>query len=126
MKLFKQYKIGKIGKTWGYIIQVASQGSIVTQIVMLSIQIITLASVLQLRGIMIPVWLLGVLAFSIVGIAGIIIFKLGNPSFFAAYNEQAYKHDNPIRKDIEENKKVLEEIKKTLIEIQKAQYEKGN
>lgn len=118
MKLFKQYKVGK---TWGYIIQVASQGSIVTQIVMISIQIVTLASVLQLRGIMVPVWLLGLLAFSIIGIAGILIFKLGNPSFFAAYNEQAYKHSNPIRKDIEDVKKTLAEIQEKL-----AQYEKGN
>lgn len=118
MKLFEQHKIGK---TWGYIIQVASQGSVVTQIVMISIQVVTLASVLQLRGIMVPVWLLGLLAFSIVGTAGILIFKLGNPSFFAAYNEQAYKHSNPIRKD-------LEDVKKTLAEIQEklAQNEKGN
>jgi len=133
MWLFKQYKIGKIGKPWGYIIQVAGQGSVITTTVMMAIQVVTLASVLQLRGIMVPVWLLGFLAFSIVGTAGIIIFKLGNPSYFAALNEQAYKHDNPIRRDIEENKKVLEEIKKTLTEIkktltemQKAQYEKGD
>lgn len=123
MKFFKQYKIGN---TWGYLIQVAGQGSVITSIVMLSIQIIVLASVLQLRGIMIPVWLIGLLAFSIVGVAGILIFKLGNPSYFASLNEQFYKHDNPIRKDIEENKKILGEIKKTLAEIQKAQYEKGN
>jgi len=118
MKLFKQYKVGN---TWGYLLQVASQGSVVTQIVMISIQVITLASVLQLRGIMVPVWLIGLLAFSIVGTAGILIFKLGNPSYFAALNEQAYKHDNPIRKD-------LEDVKKTLAEIQEklSQYEKGN
>lgn len=123
MRLFKQYRVGN---TWGYIQQVISQGAVITQIVMISIQVVTLASVLQLRGIMVPAWLLGLLAFSIVGTAGILIFKLGNPSFFAAYNEQTYKHSNPIRKDIEENKKVLEEIQKTLAEIQKAQYEKGS
>jgi len=118
IKLLKQYKVGN---TSGYLLQVASQGSIVTQIVMISIQVITLASVLQLRGIMVPVWLIGLLAFSIVGTAGILIFKLGNPSYFAALNEQAYKHDNPIRKD-------LEDVKKTLAEIQEklSQYEKGN
>lgn len=109
MKLFKQYNIGN---TWGYIVQVASQGGIVIQVVMLSTQVIILASVLQLRGIMIPVWLIGLLAFSIVGTAGILIFKLGNPSYFAAWNEQFYKHNNPLRKDIEDIKRTLAELRK--------------
>lgn len=108
MRIFKQHKVGK---TWGYLIQVATQGSVVTQVVMLSIQVITLASVLQLRGIMVPVWLLGLLAFSIVGTAGLIIYKFGNPSYFAAFSEQFYKHDNPLRKDIEEIKEQLAELK---------------
>ena len=116
MKLFRQHNIGN---TWGYIQQIAGQGAIITQIVMITIQTITLASVLQLRSIMVPTWLIGLLAFSIIITAGILIFKLGNPSFFSAWNQQFYEHNNPLRKDIEE-------IKEVLAEIQKAQNEKGN
>ena len=114
MRIFKQHKVGK---TWGYILQVAQQGGLVTQIIMLTIQIITLASVLQLRGIMVPVWLLGLLAFGILGTTGIILYKFGNPSYFSAWSEQFYKHDNPMRRDIEENKKMLKEIKGQLVEL---------
>jgi len=34
-------------------------------------------------------------------VAGILVFIFGMPSYFGAFNEQFYKHNNPMRKDIE-------------------------
>ena len=109
MKLFKQNN--KLGKTWGYIMQVATQAGVVFQIITLFMQIITLSSVLQLRGMYVPVWLIALLSAFIIVTSGIIIFKLGNPSYFSAWAEQFYKHDNPMRKDMEEIKEAIKALK---------------
>jgi len=108
MRIFKQHKMGK---SWGHLMQVAGQIGYVITVVNLCLLIITTSTLLQTRGVMVPVWLLGLLAVIIIGIAGILIFKFGLPSFFGAWNQQFYKHDNPMRKDLEEIKKQLAELR---------------
>ena len=108
MRILKQHKMGK---SWGNLMQVAGQIGYVITVVNLCLLIITTSTLLQSRGVMMPVWLLGLLAVIIIGIAGILIFKFGLPSFFSAWNDQFYKHDNPMRKDLEEIKRQLAELK---------------
>lgn len=102
--IFKQHKGGN---AWGHLMQVAGQVGYVITVVNLCLLIITTSTLLQTRGIMAPVWLLGLLAVIVIGSAGVVIFKFGLPSFFGAWNQQFYKHDNPMRKDLEEIKRYL-------------------
>jgi len=107
MKLFKQHKMGN---SWGHLMQVAGQIGYVITVVNLCLLIITTSTLLQTRGVMVPVWMIGLLAAVVIGIAGLVIFKFGLPSFFGAWNQQFYKHDNPMRKDLEEIKRQLAEL----------------
>ena len=108
MSLFKQHKMGN---AWGHLMQVAGQIGYVITVVNLCLLIITTSTLLQTRGVMMPVWLLGLLAVIVIGTAGLVIFKYGLPSFFGAWNQQFYKHDNPMRKDLEEIKRQLAELR---------------
>lgn len=114
IKLFKQRKTNK---TWGYFLQTISQLGMIAQLINMSLLIITTATVLQTRGIMIPVWLLGLVACSVILSAALVIFKMGVPSWFSAWNDQFYKHENPLRQD-------LENIKESLARLEKANKEK--
>jgi hypothetical protein len=91
----------KVGNFYGNFMQVAQQLGLVSQIISLCLLIVTTASVLQDRGIQVPVWLLGLLVIGIICVAALLVFTLGVPSYFGAFNEQMYKHNNPMRKDIE-------------------------
>jgi len=106
--IFKQHKGGNF---WGHLMQVAGQIGYVITVVNLCLLIITTSTLLQTRGIMAPVWMIGLLAAVVIGIAGLVIFKFGLPSFFGAWNQQFYKHDNPMRKDLEEIKRQLAELR---------------
>ena len=118
MKLFKQHKVGK---SWGHLMQVAGQIGYVITVVNLCLLIITTSTLLQTRGIMMPVWLLGLLAVIVIGSAGLIIFKYGLPSFFGAWNQQFYKHNNPMRADLEKIQKQLDEMARKIDELCKEQ-----
>lgn len=95
------------GNTWGNFMQVVQQLGLAVQVVNLVLLVITTSSILQTRGYDIPVWLLGIIAMLVIFGAGILVFTLGMPSYFSAFNEQFYKHKNPMRKDIE---KIMEKL----------------
>lgn len=100
-RLSKQHNIGR---SWGYFLHIIGQMGMVTQLVNLCLLIVTTATVLQTRGVMVSIWLLGFLVALTLLSAGVVIFKVGLPSYFSAWNQQWYSHDNPLRKDIEQLK----------------------
>lgn len=118
MKMFQQ---AKAGKTWGYAAQVASQVSILVAVVNLLLIAVTaynttLSPWFELRGIILPLWLfIGVLVFFML-VASVFLYKFAVPSFFSAFNDQFYKHDNPMREDIDNIKKTQAEILRKLNE----------
>lgn len=116
MKLFRQRKTGR---TWGYFMQIIQQEAIVVQTMILILSFVTTASVLQIRGYEVPVWLLVVFGVAIIVVGGIGVYVLGMPSYFGAFNEQFYKHNNPMRRDIEHLQRNQEKIMKHLgIEVE--------
>lgn len=98
MRIFRQYKVGN---AWGNFMQVIQQLGLVVQVINLCLLVVTTSSILQSRGYEIPIWLLGIIVVLMILGAGLLIFKLGMPSYFGAFNEQCYKHNNPMRRDIE-------------------------
>lgn len=106
------------GNTWGYIVQTASQAAVIVTVVnffMLAGTFFTVAvnPVLRGMGVAMPFWLFLVILVVPLGIAGVLMFKFAVPSFFSAFNDQFYKHNNLLRQDIEQIKKKLgiEEVK---------------
>lgn len=109
MKVFRQRNVGK---SWGFFMQIIQQEAIVVQGTILLLSLITTASVLQIRGFQIPVWLLAVVVGLFLIVGAVAIWAAGMPSYFKAFNDQFYKHGNPMRKDIEkimvDQKKIME------------------
>ena len=104
-KLLKQRKMGN---AWGFFMQIVQQEAIPIQTVILVLSLITTASVLQIRGYEVPIWLLAVVIGVVLIIGGLLIFTVGMPSYFSAFNDQFWKHNNPLRRkieSIEENQK---------------------
>ena len=108
MKVLKQRNIGR---WWGYFMQIIQQEAIVIQAIMMILQLITTATVLQIAGYQIPIWLLTVIVASMLIVGGLGVWIIGMPSYFSAFNDQFYKHDNPLRKDVE---KIAEQQKKIM------------
>jgi len=109
--MLKQKRTGKI---WGYLMQIAQQEAFVFQSIVLVLSVITTASVLQIRGYAVPVWLLAIVAIVVILAGGVAIWLRGLPSYFSAFNDQFYKHDNMLRQDIEKIKSDNEKILKLL------------
>lgn len=105
--MLKQKRTGKI---WGYLMQIAQQEAFVFQSIVLVLSLITTASVLQIRGYAVPVWVLAAVAVVIIFAGGLAIWLRGLPSYFSAFNDQFYKHDNLLRQDIDKLKKDNERI----------------
>jgi len=103
-KMFRQHKTNR---AYGNFMQIVQQLGLFVAVINLCLLIITASSVLQLRGYEVPVWLLGLLAACVLGIAGSMVFAFGLPSYFSAFNKQFYRHDNLLRKDIE---KILDHL----------------
>lgn len=65
-------------------------------------------------GINLPFILYIVAIIVILGLLLIFEYKITLPGYFSLYNQQVYRHDNPIVRDLRELKKELKEIKKML------------
>lgn len=118
MGMFKQTNTGK---SWGYIAQVASQVSILIAVVNLLLIAVTAYNTtlfpwLKIHGLSLPFWLFLTMLFVFMLISSLFLYKFAVPSFFSAFNDQFYKHDNPMRKDIDELKRVQEVILEKLNE----------
>lgn len=103
MKIFGQVNTGR---GWGYVAQVASQAAIfitVLNLFMLAATFYqtTLSLWLQDRGIVFPFWLFMSVLVAVLALMAVVLYKFAVPSFFNAFSEQFYKHDNPLRADIE-------------------------
>lgn len=106
-KLFRQRKMGN---AWGYFMQIVQQEAIPIQSVILVLSLVTTASVLQIRGYEIPIWALALVIAVVLAIGGVAIFTVGMPSYFSAFNDQFWKHNNPLRRKmeaIEENQRKI-------------------
>lgn len=110
-KLIKQRKTGI---AWGYFMQIIQQEAVVVQGIVVVLSLITTASVLQIRGYDIPIWLLALIAGIVLILGGVVVFVKGMPSYFKAFNEQWCKHDNPMMKKIDKIEKNQELIMKHL------------
>jgi len=60
----------------------------------------------------IPLWIFIICALFMVVIAMVFEYTIMMPSEIAFTNEEVYKHNNPIRRDLEEIKKDLDYLKK--------------
>lgn len=103
-RLFRQRKMGR---AYGNFMQIAQQLGLASQVISLCLLIVTVSSVLQLRGYEIPIWLMALVVVCTLFVAGGVVFTLGLPSYFNAFNKQFYRHNNPMRKDIE---KILDHL----------------
>ena len=111
-----------IGKQWGIIAQVAGQISIFVSIIILCLSMVTaynttLSGWLVDRGIYISFWVFAAVIAFLVIIPAILVWKFALPSYLSSLNEQIYKHDNPIRRDIEKVAEDTAEIKRLLKEM---------
>jgi hypothetical protein len=106
MRLFQQSSNTKgMPRIWGYAIQVAGQISAPVTLINLVLLGLTFSRVWGVP------WYL-VIGFIAVGIStlGLFAFKVLLPGVYSAQNEQWYKHDNPMRKDLEEIKHMLTKL----------------
>jgi hypothetical protein len=114
MKISKSVKQYNIGKGWGYMMQIIQQEAVVIQGIILISSLITASSVLQIRGYEIPLWVFLALAGTLIILGGIGIFIMGMPSYFSAFNDQFWKHNNPMREKMElmesNQKKIMEKL----------------
>ena len=125
MNIFKQKNIGK---QWGTVANVAAQLSLLIAMLNLILLITTaynttLSGWFRAYGIPINfVTFVGLIAL-LLFVAAVLVYKFALPSYFSAMNDQVYRHDNPIRADIERVQKTLDdslgEIKDRLAELEK-------
>lgn len=120
-KLFRQRNIGK---QWGIIAQVAAQAAIFISIINLFLIAVTaynttICGWLAERGIYIQFWVFAAIIIGFLAIVFTLLYKFALPSFYSFWNDQFYRHDNLLRKDIELLKKDNREILKRLEELRK-------
>lgn len=106
-----------IGKTWGYVSQVSSQMTIFITVINLFMLAATFYQTtfggwMQDRGWYCPFWMFMVILIVLLGVTAVLVFKYAVPSFFNAFNDQFYKHNNLLRKDIDEIKALLKNLEK--------------
>ena len=104
-----------IGKQWGIFAQVASQLSILVSIISLFLVSVTaytttLSGWLSEYGISIGMFGFVAIIMCLLVVAFILLYKFALPSFFSYWNDQFYRHDNPMRKEIEEMGKKLDRV----------------
>lgn len=112
MGLVKLLKQRDTGKLWGFSMQIIQQEAVVIQGLILLSSLVTTSSILQIRGYEIPVWILIIIVVVIIVLGGVAVYVLGMPSYFSAFNDQFYRHNNPMRIDIEKLQSNDEELKK--------------
>lgn len=101
-----------IGKQYGVLVQIVQQLGIIWSVLILLFSAMSayntgLSDWLYEHGI--PLNFAGFMGV-IVGlllIASFLVWKFFLPSFYSVFNAQVYKHDNPIRRDIREVKKII-------------------
>lgn len=104
-----------IGSQWGIFAQVAGQLQIFMLAIILVINLIsfyntTVARQLLAHGINPGMWVF--VAFMAISIGAlvilfIILYRFALPSYFAVWNEQFYRHNNPMRRDLAAIRKLL-------------------
>ena len=100
------------GKHWGVIAQAAGQVAVFVGILNLFLIAVTaynttLKEWLIQQGIHISFWMFATVIAGLLLVAFILMWKFALPSYYSSINEQLYRHDNPIRRDLEEIKKIL-------------------
>ena len=125
-KIFSQKK--KMGKQWGIIAQIATQGSMFLNIIsllllMMTAYTTTLSGWFIQHGIYLKFWMFAIVVLGLLGVASIILWKFAIPSFYSVFNDQFYRHDNPLVKDMEllkrQNQEILEQNKEILEQLAK-------
>jgi hypothetical protein len=111
-----------IGNWWGALMTLAGRLNIyISMINMVLISFFAYPSVSSFivnnTGISIPFWAFILIIIITPFVVMVFEYKFGLPSFIAFNNEQAWRHDNPIRKDIESMQRDITEIKRILIDI---------
>lgn len=110
-----------IGRSWGYTAQVASQAAIfitVLNLFMLAATFYktTLLVWLTERNLYVAFWEFMVVLIALLMIMAVLLYKFAVPSFFSAFSEQFYKHNNPLKDDIDalkrDNKEIIGRLKK--------------
>lgn len=103
-----------LGNVIGYILQVMMQMTVPMGIINMILLIITTSTALQQKGYLIPMWLLGLVVISVLVLAGLLVFRLVLPSFFSAWNDQFWQHNNPIRDEFLNINKRLSSIEEKI------------
>jgi hypothetical protein len=111
-----------IGNWWGALMTLAGRLNIyISMINMVLISFFAYPSVSSFivnnTGISIPFWAFILIIIITPFVVMVFEYKFGLPSFIAFNNEQAWRHDNPRRKDIESMQRDITEIKRILIDI---------
>ena len=123
-RVFKQKNLGQ---QWGIFATLAGQLSIFIAMINLLLLIMTAYNT-TLRGwfeyynIPLNFWSFTGLVVLLLTITAYLLYKFALPSFFSFLNDQGYRHDNPIRKDIERVQKTLDnnlkEVKERLKKLE--------
>ena len=117
MRDTKMFKQKNLGQQWGVFATLAGQLSIFIAMLNLLL-LITTAYNTTLRGwfehynVPLNFWTFTGLVALLLIIAACLLYKFALPSFFSFLNDQAYRHDNPIRGDIEKLQKSVDELSK--------------
>jgi hypothetical protein len=118
-----------IGNWWGALMTLAGRLNIyvgLINLVLISFFAYPTVSgfIVNYTGISIPFWIfilaIIIIPFIIMGLE----YKFSLPSYIAFNNQQAYAHDNPIRRDIEDMQKDITEIKGILEKLLDLQQQK--
>lgn len=128
MNLLKQRNVGR---QWGTFVNIAAQLSIL--ITMLNLVLLlttayntTLSGWFKIYGIPINfVTFMGLIILLLL-IAAVLAYKFALPSYFSAINDQIYKHDNPIVRDIAKVQKTLDSLVSRLEELEKRKNENSD
>jgi hypothetical protein len=108
------------GSWWGNIQNVATHMNIFIQFSILGFSSIAAYGVfsdgLRERGYNIPFWLFALAGTTALVTLALFVWKFTMHSMFAAWNQQWWEHNNPLRTEVKEIKKELAEIKKLIKE----------
>ena len=108
----------KVGMGWGGFKAIISSASGYASWISLAMQSVVLYTVLtpymQTRDIEIPFWCFALMLVALAITVMLFEWKVTIPSAMKFTNSQQYKHDNPIRHDIERLQKDMDKIKEKL------------
>lgn len=111
-RMFGQHNIGS---QWGIFAQVAGQLQVFMLAIILVINLIsfyntTVARQLMAHGINLGIWaFVGFMSISIgaLVVGFILLYRFALPSYFAVWNEQFYRHNNPVKRDLTAIRRLL-------------------